>query len=383
MRRDWPGLAGCANPATGAASVTATSSPAHHSAPSRSPTRPPREEKKITGRRRLAERAGPPRLPGAPRLPGLRLWKGCGGALRPAPRGDSMTRRDRLMKGRPQRQPEAGADPRAGYILTRPTLVLMLERGEQPCMSNSKNGVGNNTLSSSVADSQALKENAKSPSPSALSSPPATESPKPPRPRRRRPPAVLPSDRPYQCKDCGKRFVYRSKLATHQWTHCAERPYKCPDCPKSFSYPSKLAAHRRTHTGERPFPCSLCPKRFGHRSKLAAHQWIHTPERPYKCADCPKSFCYPSKLAAHRRTHTGQRPYPCSRCGKSFCYPSKLAAHQQIHAATAAGRSYPCMRCSKSFRQLRNLTLHQRVHEDGEAGGDLAQTKSHSSGDRP
>nr|XP_034973997.1 LOW QUALITY PROTEIN: zinc finger protein 575 [Zootoca vivipara] len=274
-------------------------------------------------------------------------------------------------------------DSAAGYILTRPSLVLMLERGEQPCMSNSKISVGTNPLTSSVADSQALKENAKSPSSAALSSPPATESPKPARPRRPRPPAVLPSERPYQCKDCGKRFVYRSKLATHQWTHCAERPYKCPDCPKSFSYPSKLAAHRRTHTGERPYPCTLCPKRFGHRSKLAAHQWIHTPERPYKCADCPKSFCYPSKLAAHRRTHTGQRPYPCNRCGKSFCYPSKLAAHQQIHAAAAAGRPYPCMRCSKSFRQLRNLTLHQRVHEDGEVGDDLSQSKGHSNVERP
>ncbi|KAL7981050.1 hypothetical protein Chor_005284 [Crotalus horridus] len=142
-----------------------------------------------------------------------------------------MTRRDRLMKGRPQRQPEAGADSRAGYILTRPTLVLMLERGEEPCVSNSKNGVGSSLLNGSVADSQALKENA-------------------------------------------------------------------------------------------------------------------------------------------------------NRCGKSFCYPSKLAAHQQIHAATAAGRPYPCMRCSKSFRQLRNLTLHQRVHEEGEVGDDLAQDKSHSSGDR-
>nr|XP_008112076.1 PREDICTED: LOW QUALITY PROTEIN: zinc finger protein 575 [Anolis carolinensis] len=295
-----------------------------------------------------------------------------------------MTRRDRLMKGRPQRQPEARGGNGAGYVLTRPTLVLMLERGEQPCMSNSKTGAVNHPLSGSIVDAQALKENAKSPSPTALSSPPTTESPKPARSQRPRPPRCCLRTGPYQGKGlCQTPLCIGSKLALLELPHCAERPYICPDCPKSFSYPSKLAAHRRTHTGERPYPCTLCPKRFGHRSTLAAHQWIHTPERPYKCADCPKSFCYPSKLAAHRRTHTGQRPYPCNRCGKSFCYPSKLAAHQQIHAAAGAGRPYPCMRCSKSFRQLRNLTLHQRVHEDGEAEGDLSQNKGLSNGERP
>ncbi|KAJ6615903.1 hypothetical protein lerEdw1_015112 [Lerista edwardsae] len=123
-----------------------------------------------------------------------------------------MTRRDRLMKGRPQRQPEAGGGSRAGFILARPSLVLMLERGEQPCVSSSKNGGGRQ-----------------------------------PTERQR---CRYREYRPYPCTRCGKSFCYPSKLAAHQQIHVAAaagRPYPCLQCSKSFRQLRNLTLHQRVH----------------------------------------------------------------------------------------------------------------------------------------
>ncbi|CAI9559681.1 unnamed protein product [Staurois parvus] len=45
-------------------------------------------------------------------------------------------------------------------------------------------------------------------------------------------------------------FTTNSKLIMHQNTHTGERPYQCSECGKAFVYKEQLNTHKRVHTRE-------------------------------------------------------------------------------------------------------------------------------------
>uniref|UniRef100_A0AAR2K8E8 Uncharacterized protein n=1 Tax=Pygocentrus nattereri TaxID=42514 RepID=A0AAR2K8E8_PYGNA len=137
--------------------------------------------------------------------------------------------------------------------------------------------------------------------------------------------------RPHHCSVCGKSYLQRSHLQTHQRVHTGERPYDCSECGKRFNRHCHLQRHQRIHTGEKPYNCSECGKSFTTQSYLQTHQRIHTGEKPHQCSQCGKSFTRLSNLIQHQHTHTGKKPYDCPECGKSFTLPSHLQTHQRIH----------------------------------------------------
>ncbi|XP_028657246.2 zinc finger protein 260-like isoform X1 [Erpetoichthys calabaricus] len=166
-------------------------------------------------------------------------------------------------------------------------------------------------------------------------------------------------NRPYDCSECGKRFVRKDHLQHHQRIHTGEKPHSCPECGKRFTEKNHLQHHLRTHTGEKPFSCTICGKCFTVKKTLESHLRIHTGEKPYSCDECGKSFTVKKTLQSHQRIHTGEKPYSCTECGKRFTQRGHLQQHKRIHTGE---KPYCCEECGKRFSEKNNLHQHQRIH---------------------
>ncbi|KAK3883589.1 hypothetical protein Pcinc_012092 [Petrolisthes cinctipes] len=107
----------------------------------------------------------------------------------------------------------------------------------------------------------------------------------------------------YDCDKCGKRFSYKSTLATHQKVvHSNEKQFKCPECPKEFARKSYLDVHMVVHTGEKKYKCDECGKSFTQKGSLNIHSMTHCKDSSHLvCSDCDVVFSKSSELCIHKR----------------------------------------------------------------------------------
>lgn len=79
------------------------------------------------------------------------------------------------------------------------------------------------------------------------------------------------------------------------------RPYSCRECGKTFLLKHHLTTHEKTHSGIKPHTCIHCGKSFTHKHCLNTHLLLHSSQRPYQCPECKKSFTLKHHLLSHAR----------------------------------------------------------------------------------
>ncbi|KAE8748781.1 hypothetical protein FOCC_FOCC004584 [Frankliniella occidentalis] len=74
--------------------------------------------------------------------------------------------------------------------------------------------------------------------------------------------SIPPSEKVYQCDDCGQCYSRKGNFITHCRIHTGEKPFQCTECTEQFASSSALARHNRTHSADKPFACVDCGKKM-------------------------------------------------------------------------------------------------------------------------
>ena len=172
------------------------------------------------------------------------------------------------------------------------------------------------------------------------------------------------TEKPFQCKQCGKRFKRADVLAKHfKISHS--------QCGRSFSNAGILASHKllkrahnllqrvaakcrqheQVHGEEKRHKCEQCGRHFTNAGNLAVHSKTHlkreqpralgnrvnrsktdAAQKRYRCRECGKILTK-GNWKRHKRTHTGEKPYQCKVCGKYFADSGNCTRHTLIHSS--------------------------------------------------
>ncbi|CAF4912980.1 unnamed protein product [Pieris macdunnoughi] len=173
-------------------------------------------------------------------------------------------------------------------------------------------------------------------------------------------------DRLHGCTVCKATFKTKRYLSRHRKrVHSEPEEHECKDCGKKFHFKSSLNQHRLVHTDERPHKCKWCNKGFNSTYSLSSHILIHENSKPFKCTFCDYACRDSSTLRKHKKRHIGQVPtYNCKICEKKFSQKRLLEFHVAKEHLNIDVNVLPCDKCGKMFRDKASLKLHiQKIHK--------------------
>ena len=144
----------------------------------------------------------------------------------------------------------------------------------------------------------------------------------------------------YECKICGKFFLYPYFLKRHQVIHTGKKNHECNICGKHYARADNLKNHQITvHSEVKNYQCNICQKSFTEAGSLRKHLLIHTGEKPHKCHICGKGFTESRNLKTHLVFHSGVKSHECNFCDKRFSLKGDLKKHQKRAHSTVEKQS--------------------------------------------
>eukprot|EP00092_Neocalanus_flemingeri_P021925 GFUD01023782.1.p1 GENE.GFUD01023782.1~~GFUD01023782.1.p1 ORF type:complete len:537 (-),score=100.71 GFUD01023782.1:2-1612(-) len=178
-------------------------------------------------------------------------------------------------------------------------------------------------------------------------------------------------EKPYECDICLKRFNQQNSVKAHRAIHSLDRPvYECELCPQTCVRKCDLRVHvQKFHLSEKPLNCKSCGKCFPDKYTLKVHNKTHVGEKCFKCDLCAYSSISVNGLNSHMFIHSVQKPFQCDGCDKGFNQKQLLTRHQNRYhnpvyiPPTPRLRTNVCPECGKSFSQEGYLKRHMLLHE--------------------
>lgn len=110
-----------------------------------------------------------------------------------------------------------------------------------------------------------------------------------------------PRNKSFTCKLCKRSFGYKHVLENHMRTHTGKFMF-CRVCLiVVISYLFLKFIYICCVSGEKPYGCKECGKRFTRDHHLKTHIRLHTGERPFCCKRCDRTFVQVANLRRHER----------------------------------------------------------------------------------
>ena len=141
-------------------------------------------------------------------------------------------------------------------------------------------------------------------------------------------------DKNHVCATCGAHFDCRSRLVYHEVKHSNNKPFVCKICDARYPREKSLKRHILSHTdsGKPSWQCSICGKTFLYKDALTSHElYVHSDEKPWCCDLCGSVFKRSRDLKRHLGTHNEHLNYECKTCGRKFRQQSNLTKHMRVH----------------------------------------------------
>ena len=99
-------------------------------------------------------------------------------------------------------------------------------------------------------------------------------------------------ERHYMCSECGRRFMHKSSLNSHQKCFHSEETSACPECGRVVRA-ARMSEHLRSMHRTVLHRCACCYLEFRQQYWLDWHMMCHVGAPPYVC-----DFCIHSKAVS-------------------------------------------------------------------------------------